>query len=230
MAAFLSGERVMVKRISPAIYPALIVLGITSSNCVHMDRGLEERSDEQSTPPLTTGSKLLPAHVAILEETSWLEYVSSNVDAVEYYDRYAFDSEQGPVVGLSLYEDGKRIARLALKNQSDDEVVAILVHEAAHLSGVSQVGRLYSEEMAAAIETKFRLALQESKTPPASVTSPGCAEELDEPGTERESAVTAEDPDAPTAEVESEAPRRRRRMSIIVTFGRQQKRPVNKTN
>jgi hypothetical protein len=78
------------------------------------------------------------------------------VDAIEYYDWEAFASPEGPAVGLATYAQGKRIARLAMKARRDQEVVATLVHEAAHLSGISQIGTMFSDEIATAVEARFR--------------------------------------------------------------------------
>lgn len=106
-------------------------------------------------PPVSVAAKLLPAQRELLQELGWLDYVDGNIDIVRYYDYQSFESEDGPAVGLSMYWDGVRIADIATTGRSDLEVAATLVHEAAHLSGIYEIGDLLDEDAADAIETRF---------------------------------------------------------------------------
>src|SRR5438128_2381553 len=63
------------------------------------------------------GDKFLPPYRRILECTGWFEYVDKNVDVVRYYDAAEFQSQQGPAVGLARYDNGRRIADVAIKDR-----------------------------------------------------------------------------------------------------------------
>ena len=110
---------------------------------------------EKPTDDLPAAHKILPRHRHMLEEVGWLEFVSANVDAIGYYDAWAFQTPKG-AVGLAFYENNKRIAHIATAGHSDEDIVAWLVHEAGHLSGVAQVGELYGEDIARGVEKQFR--------------------------------------------------------------------------
>jgi hypothetical protein len=101
------------------------------------------------------GEKFLPEHRRILEMTGWYTYASSNIDAIEYFDREGFSVPEGLAIGLARYARGIRVAQIALKNRSDAEVCATIVHEATHLSGIAQIGEMYGEEEARAAELRF---------------------------------------------------------------------------
>jgi hypothetical protein len=93
----------------------------------------------------------------ILECTGWLEYVDSNVDVIRYYDFPSFQSASGLAVGLARYENGRRIADVAIKDRPDVDVVTTIVHEAAHLSGISRLGTYLDQDAAHGVETRFLL-------------------------------------------------------------------------
>ena len=105
-------------------------------------------------------AKFLPVHCHLLEASGWFDYVDSHIDAVEYYDWPAFATDPGPAVGIALYDGTHRIAQIALKDRSTEDVVATLVHEAAHLSGISQIGTYYDENIAYAVEHEFEEQLR----------------------------------------------------------------------
>jgi hypothetical protein len=105
----------------------------------------------------TEAEKFLPPYRRILECTGWLEYVDSNVDVVRYYDFPSFQSASGLAVGLARYENGRRIADIAIKDRPDVDVVTTIVHEAAHLSGISQLGTYLDQDAAHGVETRFLL-------------------------------------------------------------------------
>ena len=130
------------------------VLGVTSG-CIDIGRECEPPV-EKVAPFIPAHQKFLPNHLALLEKTGWLRFVDFNVDAVEYENRSFFDSSTGPAPGTVREENGRRIASVALKGHSDEEAVAALVHLAAHLSGVAQVGKLYDHDSALAVEARFR--------------------------------------------------------------------------
>jgi hypothetical protein len=135
----------------------LMVLGLVlSSGCITGPHDAARALFADSTRTSATAEKLLPGHRRILTDSGWFEYVSSNADAVEYYNWDAFAWSTGPALGMATYDEGKRIIRVALKGRADLEVAATLVHEAAHLSGITQVGDLYGEAIATAVEQKFR--------------------------------------------------------------------------
>ena len=99
--------------------------------------------------------KFLPEHRHILEMTGWFAYADSNIDSIQYYQFEAFSTARGPAVGIAQYLNGKRTAFIALKNRSDAEVCETIVHEAGHLTGISQNGRMYGEEEAQAAAARF---------------------------------------------------------------------------
>ena len=101
--------------------------------------------------------KFLPPYRRILECTGWLEYVDSNVDIVRYYNFPSFQSASGLAVGLARYENGRRIADVAIKDRPDVDVVTTIVHEAAHLSGISRLGTYLDQDAAHGVETRFLL-------------------------------------------------------------------------
>jgi hypothetical protein len=107
-------------------------------------------------PPPAAGEKFLPEHRRILELTGWYNYADSNIDQLEYFDWQAFSHPRGLAIGQAIYFQGRRIARIAIKDRSDAEVCEIIIHEAAHLSGVQQIGQMFGEEEAEATEAKFR--------------------------------------------------------------------------
>jgi len=105
--------------------------------------------------PPPVGEKFLPAHRRILEMTGWYDYAASNIDAVEYFDWQNFSHPRGPAIGLAAYARGLRIAQIAISNRSDAEICETIVHEAAHLSGIQQIGEMFDEEEAEAAGARF---------------------------------------------------------------------------
>jgi hypothetical protein len=98
---------------------------------------------------------LIPEHRRILSVLGWLEFVEANVDLLRYYDWPGFASNQGPATGLANYSAGKRTADIATRDRSDRDVVATIVHEAAHLAGINSHGEMFDENYADSIEKRF---------------------------------------------------------------------------
>jgi hypothetical protein len=87
---------------------------------------------ENHSRVLATSKTFNLRHAQILKGTGWYEYVNSNIDVLRYYNWSAFQHENGPAVGLSYLSDGERVVLVATKDRSEEDVVATLVHEAAH--------------------------------------------------------------------------------------------------
>ncbi len=106
---------------------------------------------------VTSGNaeKLLPEHRRILEITGWYNYVSSNIDSIEYYPWNSFSHPNGPAIGMATQVNGIRTAYIALNNRSDSQVCETIVHEAAHLAGIAQRGQMFGEEEAQAVAARF---------------------------------------------------------------------------
>jgi hypothetical protein len=104
--------------------------------------------------------KILPPYRAVLERTGWLNYVNANIDVIRFYNFPAFQSDQGPALGIAHYENGRRIADIAINGRSDVEVAATLVHEAAHLAGIGEFGTYLDQDVAVATEARFRADVQ----------------------------------------------------------------------
>jgi hypothetical protein len=142
-----------------------------SVGCIYIDQELAERPTKDRAQIVPAHQKLLPNHAALLEATGWLEFVDSNIDAVEYRNKSALESSTGQGPGLAWHENGRRIASVALKGRSDEEAVAALVHLAAHLSGVAQVGHLYDHDSALIVEARFRQDLADLTGEPIDLRS-----------------------------------------------------------
>jgi hypothetical protein len=102
--------------------------------------------------------KLWPAHRRILLATGWLSFVEAHIDVLRYYPWPAFATESGPAWGLAMYLTGQRVAHIALEGRSDRDVVATIVHEAAHLAGLHEIGRMHDQRYAEAITAQFLAA------------------------------------------------------------------------
>lgn len=122
-----------------------------------------ETLEPDAAPGAGQSEKFLPAHRKILEETGWFEYVNNNIDVLEYYDYPSFDHPDGPAVGLSFVRNGRRVAQIAVKDMTAEEVAQVLAHEAGHLVGVLQIGTQHSEDVAQAVEAQFRRDLEATR-------------------------------------------------------------------
>jgi hypothetical protein len=110
---------------------------------------------------------LKPSHRQILEATGWLSFVEAHIDVLRYYPWPAFATESGPAWGLAMCTTGQRVAHVALEGRSDRDVVATIVHEAAHLAGLHEIGRMHDQRYAEAITAQFLAtfdALQRKKS------------------------------------------------------------------
>jgi hypothetical protein len=129
----------------------LALVSCTGCSCIEQILPRCLTKDDVQAP-----KNLLPAHATLLKKTGALDFVGSHVDVVEYHNTSALNSLTGAAAGVYSYKNGGRIARVALKNRSGEEAVAVLVHLAAHLSGVAEVGRPYDHDTALAVEARFR--------------------------------------------------------------------------
>lgn len=146
---------------------AVSLLPLVNGTCDHRVRETEVQPPCVTATPATVthpsadslnadgADKFLPPYKRILECTGWLEYVDLNVDVVRYYDMETFQSAQGPAIGLARYESGRRIADVAIKGQTDIDIVSVIVHEAAHLSGIRQLGTYLDQAAATTVQRRF---------------------------------------------------------------------------
>lgn len=126
---------------------------------------INEVSSESSVPdptvqrsPRAPELTLQPAHRRILEATGFLAFVEANIDVLHYYHWPAFATAVGPAWGLASYEAGRRVADIAIEGRADRDVVATIVHEAAHLAGLRDVGQMYDQPFAEAAADQFLTA------------------------------------------------------------------------
>jgi hypothetical protein len=91
----------------------------------------------------------------VLERLGWLEFCDGNVDELQYRDWDAIASDKGPLWGLSMDVDGRRLAYIATGHRSALSVASTIVHESAHLQGLREIGQAYDERYARMIEHRF---------------------------------------------------------------------------
>lgn len=113
-------------------------------------------------PLLPRNPALLPAHESLLQQAGWLEYVVNNIDEIRYYEWPAFQAGDEIAVGLAECIDGRRIAIIAIGKLSLEEQVTTIVHEAAHLQGVTETGHFFDEGHARKVERRFRRHLEQT--------------------------------------------------------------------
>ena len=98
------------------------------------------------------------SQVRVLVRTNWFVYVNGNLDAIEYFDWTAFESEKGPAVGRAFLRYGQRVTQIAIKNRRPEEIAATLVHEAGHHEFSAKYGWGFdaeSEEYARNVQQQF---------------------------------------------------------------------------
>lgn len=152
-------------RVQSVQVSSLLVLVISSAMAAGCDRPLAATGASTGSAVGVAGSypsteKILPPYRLVLERTGWLKYVDGNIDVIRFYDFPSFQSDQGPALGIAHYENGHRIADIAINGRSDVEVAATLVHEAAHLAGIGEFGTYLDQDVAVATETRFRADAQ----------------------------------------------------------------------
>jgi hypothetical protein len=101
------------------------------------------------------GEKFLPAHRRILEEAGWLEFADRNIDVLKYFDAPYFHTPDGPASGVAFCWGRQRVTHIALNGYTDEQVAAVIVHEATHLAGLTQIGACHSQEMAYGVQAQF---------------------------------------------------------------------------
>jgi hypothetical protein len=142
-------------RLLGLLFVTVLAVG-SSAGCSYIDQVLAQRVTGDPARSVPAHQKFLPNHLVLLEEAGWLEFVDSNIDAVEYHSKSTLESSTGPAGGVFSHESGRRIARVALAGRSDEDAVATLVHLAGHLSGVAQIDEPYDHDSAVAVEAQFR--------------------------------------------------------------------------
>lgn len=112
-------------------------------------------AEPTGAPPAGQARGLLPDHRRLLEETGWLSYVQGNIDLVEYYPWPGFQTPDGAAMGVAVYKNGQRIARVAMEDRDDVSIVATIVYDAACLAGIAQTGTLFGQDVSEELEERF---------------------------------------------------------------------------
>jgi hypothetical protein len=109
-----------------------------------------------ASQPATRAAGLLAVHRDLLDRAGFLDFVLRNVELIRYWPWPAMKcGEADSAVGCAQYADGQRIVDVAVRDRDDLDVVATIVHEAAHLAAISQTGAMASEEEANAVSDAF---------------------------------------------------------------------------
>jgi hypothetical protein len=109
-----------------------------------------------ASQPATRAAGLLAVHRDLLDRAGFLDFVLRNVELIRYWPWPAMKcGETDSAVGCAQYADGQRIVDVAVRDRDDLDVVATIVHEAAHLAAISQTGAMASEEEANAVSDAF---------------------------------------------------------------------------
>lgn len=113
----------------------------------------------ERVPPL----EIKPGCKSQLEAAGWLNYVTENLDVIEYFPYLALTGKNGEeFIGQAFFKDGKRYALVSTK-QSSLELCRDIVHEANHHKAMREYGSWSSQADARNAEDAFEHDLDKAR-------------------------------------------------------------------
>ncbi len=107
-------------------------------------------------------SKYLPGQAEILKRTGWFDFVDGSTDVILYHPYQQFTINGEPAWGYAEVVGRQRTAHIATGGHSARLILGVIVHEAAHLSGIASTHQMLSQDDAYSIETHFLVQLDET--------------------------------------------------------------------
>jgi hypothetical protein len=93
--------------------------------------------------------------VAALQAAGWWEFVSSNVDRIEYHNRLRMHPPLERAAGFATVDNGARVMAIAIRGRTAREIAQIMAHEAGHLEYWRTYGRFDEQHWAKFRENQF---------------------------------------------------------------------------